>query len=270
MRAVPFVLSCTLVVLLLPLADSSSEDSSDKTARPSFESQFEESDQVFPGLQPTDPKTLEVAPQPSADTPPPSVNEIPTDRHFRQGDDLAALDRNFRPQPEGEHHPYLGATLEYSTQCYLGMEEHGFEVMSVYPGSPADKAGLQGKRPVNAMGIVGGVAVSVLPPLALVAMPLLRRSGALGGGGDLIVAVDDRRVRSQKELTDALGHLRPGDTTYVTVIRPLPGGAHRTMRIAMHLDRETIASGPPPAAPIGKPAPAPASVAPPGAESAAN
>ncbi|MDO8433528.1 MAG: PDZ domain-containing protein [Candidatus Binatus sp.] len=269
MRAAPLVLSCTLVMLLLPLADSFSEDSLDP-AKPTFESQFENDDKILRGLQ-SQPKTLEVEPQPSADTPPATIDEIPTARQFRQHDELAALDRNFRPQPDGDHHPYLGASLEYSTQCYLGMEEHGFEVMSVYPGSPADKAGLRGKQPPSAIGVVGGLAGSALGPLALVALPLLKRSGALGSDGDLIVAVDDKRVRNQKELTDSLGHLRPGDTTYVTVIRPLPGGAHRTMRIAMHLDRETIANGPAPAtaaAPATKSMPARASS--PGAESAAN
>ncbi len=274
MRVGPFVLSCTLVLLLLPVADTFCEDAAD-TAKPSFESQFENDDRVLPGLQSGMPETLEVEPQPSADTPPATINEIPTARQFRQKDELAALDKNFRPQPDGDHHPYLGASLEYSTQCYLGMEEHGFEVMSVYPGSPADKAGLQGKKPAKAIGLVGGLASSALGPLALVALPLLKRSGALGSDGDLIVAVDDKRVRNEKELTDALGHLRPGDTTYVTVIRPLPGGAHRTMRIALNLDRETIANGPAPApaaaavaAPLVKPMPG--RVSSPGAESAAD
>jgi PDZ domain len=270
MRAAPFLMSCTLVVLLLPLADTFSDDSTD-ASKPSFESQFQNDDTTLPGFQPGSPKTLEVEPQPSADTPPTKINEIPTARQFRQREDIAALDKNFRPQPEGDHHPYLGATLEYSTQCYLGMEEHGFEVMSVYPGSPADKAGLHGKQPVKMLGVVGGLASSALGPVALVALPLLKRSGALGGDGDLIVAVDDKRVRSEKELTDALGHLRPGDTTYVTIIRPLPGGAHKTMRIAMHLDRETIVNGPPPPVALGPAKASPVHPAtPPGAESAAN
>jgi hypothetical protein len=73
--------------------------------------------------------------------------------------------------------------------------------------------------------------------------PLLRNSGALGTDGDLIVAVDDVRVRTPDEIRYALGHLKPGDTAYITVIRPLPGGYHRTMRIALHIDHETDAKG---------------------------
>jgi hypothetical protein len=48
-------------------------------------------------------------------------------------------------------------------------------------------------------------------------------------------------VRTREEILHALGHLRPGDTTYITVIRPLPGGYHRTMRIALHIDPVTDA-----------------------------
>ena len=65
---------------------------------------------------------------------------------FRQSreDEIARLNRNFHPHdPEDSHHrPYLGIDLEYTTQCYLGMEEQGFEVVNVYPNSPAARAGL--------------------------------------------------------------------------------------------------------------------------------
>ena len=44
-------------------------------------------------------------------------------------------------------------------------------------------------------------------------------------------------------LLSALDHVKPGDTTYITVIRPLHGGYHRTMRIALHIDYETDAAG---------------------------
>jgi len=95
------------------------------------------------------------------------------------------------------------------------------------------------------MGELKALGSILLLPVALYTMPLLRRSGALGEPGDLIVAVDDQRVRSKGQLLTALNHLKPGDTTYVTVIRPLPGGSHRTMRIALHIDREVDASGNP-------------------------
>jgi S1-C subfamily serine protease len=83
----------------------------------------------------------------------------------------------------------------------------------------------------------------LLLPIAPITFPLLRASGALGTDGDLIVAVDDVRVRNREEILHALGHLKPGDTAYITVIRPLPGGYHRSMRIALHIDHETDAAG---------------------------
>ena len=42
----------------------------------------------------------------------------------------------------------------------------------------------------------------------------------MGQGGDLIVAVDDKRVRDQSDLESAMSRLKPGDTMYLTVIRP--------------------------------------------------
>jgi len=60
--------------------------------------------------------------------------------------------------------------------------------------------------------------------------------------GDVIVGVDGVRVRTEEEILHAFGHLKPGDTTYITVIR-LQGRYHRTMRIALHINHETDASG---------------------------
>ncbi|MGH7926105.1 MAG: PDZ domain-containing protein [Candidatus Binatus sp.] len=205
-----------------------------------------------PARQPGDSATLEVAPQPAAKVPAPDGRESQEQRLFRQSrqDEIAKLNRNFHPHDsEDSHRPYLGIDLEYSTQCYLGMEEHGFEVVSVYPDSPASRAGLQGRIGSTPTGDLGALGSVLLGPVALITVPLLRKSGALGTPGDLIVAVDDVRVRTKEEILHALGRLKPGDTTYITVIRPLPGGYHRTMRIALHIDHETDAAGktiPPP------------------------
>src|SRR5258708_37459959 len=52
MRAAPFVLSCTLMVLLLPLPDTFAGDTSD-AFKPTFESQFQGNDKTLPGFQGT-------------------------------------------------------------------------------------------------------------------------------------------------------------------------------------------------------------------------
>jgi S1-C subfamily serine protease len=243
-----FLVSSSLIISLLVACESFAADTSEHTAAPSFASQADATGiSRLPARQPGDSTTLEIAPQPSADQNPPARSEVPAGREFRQSsEDIAALERNFHPEnPDHTHNPYLGISVEYSTQCFLGMEENGFEVMTVYPGSPAARAGLQARTPSTPMGDLGALGSILFLPVSVITMPLLRRSGALGEFGDLIVAIDDQRVRSKGELLTALGHLKPGDTTYFTIIRPLPGGSHRTMRIAVHIDREVDAFGNP-------------------------
>jgi hypothetical protein len=201
---------------------------------------------TVPARQPGESTTLEVATQPSAKVPAPISRETVEQRALRQSreDEIARLNRNFHPHDlEDSHRPYLGMDLEYTTQCYLGMEEHGFEVVDIYPNSPAARAGLVARTGSTPAGDLGALGSVLLLPVAPIVFPLLRKSGALGTGGDLIIAFDDVRVRTLEEIHYALGHLKPGDTTYITVIRPLAGGYHRTMRIALHIDHETDAAG---------------------------
>jgi len=218
----------------------------DIAAAPSFSSQTDTSGiSRVPAEQPADSApTLEIAPQPADN--PPARSEVPDSREFRKSQDVASRERNsIREDADHAHNPYIGISVEYSTHCYAGAEEHGFEVMNVYPGSPAARAGLQARTSSTPMGDLGALGSILFLPVSVITMPLLRRSGALGEFGDLIVAVDDQRVRSKGELVTMLHHLKPGDTTYLTVIRPIPGGSHKTMRIALHIDREVDANGNP-------------------------
>ncbi len=180
---------------------------------------------------------LEVLPQPLL-TGAPKADELPVDRLFRQSADEVAHDDSLHVAQPGEaRRPYLGITVQYTTKCYLGGEEHGLEVQSVYPGSPGSVAGLRGSKPASTLGVVGA---AMLGPIAIMIKPLLQRSGAFGSDGDLIIAVDDKRVRTAAELDAAMLKLKPGDTMYLTVIRPLPGGNHKTMKIAIKIGRETM------------------------------
>jgi len=194
----------------------------------------------------SDDATLEIAPQPGASMPKPGVEEIPSDRKFRPGEDNADVEPSFRPKTENDtgdvngndenfrprRRPYLGITVRYTTQCYLGMEEHGLEVETVDPNSPAAHAGLQAKTGMTPIGAAGTTASGMLGPLNMLVLPLLEKGGALGQGGDLIVAVDDQRVRDQGDLEAAMARLKPGDTMYLTVIRP-DGKSHKTLHIAV-------------------------------------
>jgi PDZ domain-containing protein len=258
-----------LVALLLPCASLAADHASIDNASPSIAAQPNDpGNQYVPARQPNDSAslrvparqpgestTLELAPQSSAKVPAPTSRESQQERAFRQAreDEIARLNRNFHPHdPDDEHHrPYLGLDLEYTTQCFLGMEAHGFEVVNVYPGSPAARAGLVARTGSTPLGDLKALGSVLLLPIAPITFPMLRKSGELGTPGDLIVAVDDMRVRTSSEWYSALGHIKAGDTAYITIIRPLPGGYHRTMRIALHIDHETDAAGhiiPPPSA----------------------
>lgn len=234
MLAPKILAGCFLLAPLFaaPIVDGQGLSESE---RPSFESQSDGKAPKNLRSQPGNSETLEIAPQPSQDGPRPKVAEIPGGRTFKPSDDTSSLDRNFRPRQDDTagQSPYLGIAVKYTTQCYLGMEERGLEVQSVHPDSPAAEAGLRGRTPVSVAGALGGAATTLLGPLNLMVSPLLERAGAFGQGGDLIVAADDKRIRKKSDLEQELRRLHPGDTLYLTVIRPLIGGAHRTMKLAV-------------------------------------
>jgi hypothetical protein len=189
-----------------------------------------------------DDATLEIAPQPGLAAPKPATQEIPSDRNFNPGEDTSSIDPNFRPGTEngtgdidgnqngngnrdGYHNqpharPYLGITVQYVSKCYNGGEEHGLEVLTIDPNSPAAQAGLQARSGMTAIGAAVSTLTGILPGGSILSSKALATSGAMGQGGDLIVAVDGNRVRDQSDLENAMSRLKPGDTMYLTVIRP--------------------------------------------------
>jgi hypothetical protein len=217
-------------------------------------------DSVNPGLAgqgASDDTTLEIAPQPGLAVRKPAVKEIPGDRNFHPDESDASIDSNFRQHTENgadldsngnsngngdsnrpHRRPYLGITVQYTTQCYMGMEEHGLEVLTIDPNSPAAQAGLQARSGMTAVGAAVSTLSGILPGGSILANKALANSGAMGQGGDLIVAVDDRRVRDQSDLESAMSRLKPGDTMYLTVIRPDgtdEHAPHKTIKIAVHV-----------------------------------
>lgn len=208
----------------------------------------------------SDDTTLEIAPQPGLAAPRPAVKEIPSDRNFNPGEDNTSVEPNFRPGTENgtgnvdsnvnndlnnnldssrpHARPYLGITVQYVTKCYQGGEEHGLEVLTIDPNSPASQAGLQARSGMSPIGAAVETLSGILPGGSILANKALSTSGAMGQGGDLIVAVDDKRVRDQSDLETAMSRLKPGDTMYLTVIRPDGSderAPHKTIKIAVHV-----------------------------------
>lgn len=185
-------------------------------------------------------QTLEIGPRAFA----PPAAEPPTgdDARPESGSNSVAASPASTPAPENgrsaanQKRPYLGASVQYIySDDRPGRVVQGLEVVSVDPKSPAERAGLHGRGAMTKMGATGATASVLAPPLDLVLMPLLRRAGALGATGDLIIAIDDQPVQSDKDLGNALAPLKPGDTVYFTLVRSMPDNSHKTYKIPVKL-----------------------------------
>ncbi|MGH7948695.1 MAG: PDZ domain-containing protein [Candidatus Binataceae bacterium] len=221
-----------------------------------------------PGIagQGSDGTSLQIAPQPGATPMQPGISEIPSARKFEPSEESARLSPKFVPGRDGEGRPRacLGLSLRPETRCLLGAEEHGMEVTEFDVDGPAASAGFKTKSGSGLGAFAAGAALGVLGPLF---GPVFQRAEH-DASGDLLVAVDDVRVRSEKELRHELDKLRPGELAYVTVIRPLPGGQHQNVRIPIKVGE--LRQGECVKAPPGESAAAPSRPSRPGAESFAD
>jgi S1-C subfamily serine protease len=85
--------------------------------------------------------------------------------------------------------------------------KHGALVQSVTPGGPADKAGIKaGDIPAT----LDGNAIQI--------------------GGDIIVKIDDKEIRSDDDLTNAVADAKPGQKVKVTLVR---AGKTRTVDVTL-------------------------------------
>ena len=179
--------------------------------------------------QSADERSLEISRQPGDQ--PPAHDENLAQRAFKPSEDEASTDRDLKTEPE-EHTvgraPYLGIRIAETSECILGHEEHTLEVLSVRPGSPAAKAGLNANAGFSAPA---SIASAIFIPIGLAAHALLQRAGMPGYGHDLIIGVNDHRVHDQTELDRELSKLKPGDSAYINILHQLPSGSHQTLRV---------------------------------------
>jgi hypothetical protein len=185
--------------------------------------------------------TLELAPQPGPQKP--GVEEIPAPRSYHPDSDTSSLKRKFNPDTENSdssrfsHHgrPYLGVEVQWASECFKGAEEYGLKVTKVDPQSPAAVAGLQAGHEISPAGAAAITLTGLIPLATPLLGHFLNQPGAVGNDGDLIIAVDDQRIRNQQDLDDKMAQLKPGDTLYLTVIRPNGDGSHKTLKIAVRV-----------------------------------
>ncbi|MGH7915924.1 MAG: PDZ domain-containing protein [Candidatus Binataceae bacterium] len=182
--------------------------------------------------------TLEIAPR--VETPP-----APAPANHADANPSGVENTQAAYAPPRHKRPYLGIGVQYIyTHKSLGQIVQGLEVVSVDPGSPAERAGLHGRGTLTKIGASGATAGALVPPLDLIMMPLLKKAGQLGRTGDLIVAIDDHRVNGEGALSDALARLKPGDVVYFTVIRAMRNGSYKTLKLPVTLGNPdgTVAS----------------------------
>jgi PDZ domain len=132
--------------------------------------------------------------------------------------------------------PYLGLSVQsIESHSTPGRNIEGLEIVSVDPDGPAARAGLRGRAGMTTLGASGATAGALMAPLDIALMPLLKKAGQLGQTGDLIVAIDDRRVIGEVDLQTALSESKPGDIIYLTILRLTPHGAGQTIKIPVKL-----------------------------------
>ena len=138
--------------------------------------------------------------------------------------------------------PYLGISVQrIESHSAPGRDVQGLEIVSIDPGSPAERAGLRGRGTMTKLGASGATAAALMAPLDIALMPLLKKTGQLGQTGDLIVAIDDRRVSSEADLQAALAESKPGDMIYLTIVRLGNNGARKTVKLPVKLGNEASA-----------------------------
>jgi len=117
-----------------------------------------------------------------------------------------------------------GVTVRCSTIGGWGGEAHGLEVVKVDPNSPL-AAELRGPLPASTRAATPSTFLDRLK-----AIPIPQAQP-----GDLIVAINDVRVRCPTSLEEQIAKARAHDAIYLTISRWLPNDTHQTMRIPVEL-----------------------------------
>jgi PDZ domain len=180
-----------------------------------------------PSLQPEGEAHPQVMEMPAAQTPP--TPELQPDLSVPQPV-TAAPSVNLPSKPA-----YLGVAGQTVQSCRYPA---GVRITRVIEGSPAHQAGLKGEGTLTWQQAMAGVLT--LTPLAPLVFPFFTDSEH-GGSGDLILAVDGKRIHDREELEREMVRFRPGDTVYFSVLREQSGVHQIPVQLAESPDTSTTA-----------------------------
>ena len=132
---------------------------------------------------------------------------------------------------EGSNTSPLGVELQEGVRrTKNGREIDGLLVVSLQPGSPAERAGVQaGHRQAHDVIEGAAVAASLVFPPAVLAVPVIETI-QLGENYDLIIGIDGNRVTNFMDFQDRLRDVQPGETVYLNILR---GGKRLQLPVEM-------------------------------------
>lgn len=130
---------------------------------------------------------------------------------------------------------YLGIRIrDFYRQrfCMHALTVQGVEVAAVEPESPAERAGLRPARGLSAREIAAATIAGLLTisPASSLAAPVLRATGGVEHG-DIILALNGRRVRTQHQFQQELARFGPHTVVHLTIRR-----GEATMQLPVRLE----------------------------------
>ncbi len=128
----------------------------------------------------------------------------------------------------------IGLVAQSVRFCRPGKDIAGVRVAGLEKGSPAQQAGLQAESGMGWKQIV--VVLLAATPAVPLMIPLL--DDIEQGSGDIIVAVDGKRVKSKEDFAREMERFQAGEVAYLSVLR-----GEKTLLVPVHMPSRPESAG---------------------------